>query len=445
MVFSHAVLANQKGLELLLDMPSNLPNDVIGDPGRLRQIITNLIGNAIKFTDKGEIVVKVKEEECIGDDVKLHISVRDTGIGISPSKQLAIFDAFSQADGTMTRKYGGTGLGLAISSQLVDLMGGEIWVESQKDKGSSFHFTIHLKVQKEEKESLLPLEFKNLKNLPVLVVDDNTTNRLLLEIMLKNWNMKPQTVESGTLALATLEKAAKTDSPFKVVIIDAHMPKLDGFTLAEKIQKNASLQNAKTIMLTSAGMPGDAARCRKLGFSAYLTKPVNQSDLLDSIMLTLHPPKKSKVPTQLITKHSLHETPLHTRILLAEDNLINQKLAKKLLEKKGYRLSVADNGKEAFSIWEKGQIDLILMDVQMPKMDGLDTTKAIRKKEIKTGQHIPIIAMTAHAMQEDKRKCFDAGMDAYLPKPLNPEELFDAIENMLPDKNESKESLDKGA
>jgi len=331
MVFSHAILANQKGLELLLDMPLNIQNDVIGDPGRLRQIITNLIGNAIKFTNEGEIAILVKEEERTENDIKLHISVTDSGIGISPAKQLAIFDAFSQADGTMTRKYGGTGLGLAISSQLVELMGGEIWVDSKSGQGSSFHFTIRLKLQKVKKPSQMPLEFKNLNNLPVLVVDDNATNRLLLDKRLNNWKMKPQTVGSGKLVLNILENAAKTKSPFELVIIDAHMPDLDGFSLAEEINKHPHFKDIKTIMLTSAGMPGDAARCRKLGFSAFLTKPVNQSDLLDAIMLTLHPSNKAKVQTQLITKHSLHETPLHIRILLAEDNEINQKLAVRLL------------------------------------------------------------------------------------------------------------------
>ncbi len=428
-VFSHVVTANQKGLELLLDMPSNIPNDVIGDPGRLRQIITNLIGNAIKFTDKGEVLVQVKEEERTEDDIKLHISVTDTGIGISSAQQVAIFDAFSQADGTMARKYGGTGLGLAISSQLVDLMDGEIWVDSRPGKGSTFHFIVRLKLQKIKKQSPIFLEFENIYDLPVLVVDDNTTNRILLEKMLKNWKMKPQAVGNGKSALSFLEKAEKTNSPFKAVIIDAHMPDLDGFALAEKIKKHPLLHDIKTIMLTSAGMPGDAARCRKLGFSAYLTKPVNQSDLLDSIMLTFHPSKKSEEQTQLITKHSLHESPLHFRILLAEDNEINQKLTVRLLEKKGYRVTVANNGQETLWMWEKDPVDLILMDVQMPKMDGFEATMAIRKKEEKTGKHVPIIAMTAHAMPEDKRKCFEAGMDDYLTKPLNPKELFDTIEN----------------
>jgi len=281
-VFSHAVLANQKGVELLLDMPSNIPNDVIGDPGRLRQIITNLIGNAIKFTNKGEVLVRVKEEERTEDDIRLHISVTDTGIGIPPAQQLAIIEAFSQADGTMTRKYGGTGLGLAISSQLVELMDGKIWVDSRPGKGSTFHFTFRLKLQKNKKKSSISLEFENIKNLPVLIVDDNATNRHLIEKMLINWKMKPQAVDCGKAALSILEKASKTDSPFEVVIIDAHMPDLDGFSLAAKINKHPHIQEIKTIMLTSAGMPGDAARCRKLGFSAYLTKPINQTDLLDA-------------------------------------------------------------------------------------------------------------------------------------------------------------------
>ncbi len=430
MVFSHAVLANQKGLELLLDIPSSIPNEVTGDPGRIRQIMTNLIGNAIKFTDKGEVFVRVKEKERTKNDITLKISVSDTGIGISPAQQLVIFDAFTQADSTMARKYGGTGLGLAISSQLVELMDGEIWVDSQQGKGSTFYFTIHLKLQEIEEKSPISLELESIRNLPVLVVDDNATNRLLLENMLKNWKMKPKTASHGKSVISLLEKAGKTESPFKVIIIDAHMPELDGFSLAAKIKKNPNVPDIKTIMLTSAGMPGDATRCRKLGISAYLTKPVNQSDLLDAIMLSLHPTKKLKAQRQLITKHSLHESPLYFRILLAEDNKINQKLAVRLLEKKGYKVIVANDGREAFSMWEMNSVDLILMDVQMPKMDGLETTTAIRKKEEKTGRHVPIIAMTAHAMDEDKRKCFDAGMDNYLSKPLNPKELFDTIEHI---------------
>ncbi len=439
-VFSHVVMANQKGLELLLDMPSNIPNEVIGDPGRLRQIITNLIGNAIKFTNKGEVLVRVKEEERSENDVKLHISVTDTGIGISPAQQVPIFDAFSQADGTMARKYGGTGLGLAISYQLVELMDGEIWVDSRPGKGSTFHFTIRMKLQKIKKKSSISFELENIKNLPVLFVDDNATNRHILKKMLLNWKMKPQTVDSGKAALSILEKASKTDSPFKVAIIDAHMPDLDGFSLVKKINKHPHIQEIKTIMLTSAGMPGDAARCRKLGFSAYLTKPINQSDLLDAIRLSLYPTKKSEEQTQLITKHSLHESSLHFRILLAEDNEINQKLAVRLLEKKGYRVTVANNGQEVLSIWKKNPVDLILMDIQMPKIDGLEATMAIRKNEEKTGKHVPIIAMTAHAMKEDKNKCFEAGMDEYLTKPLDPKELFDTIENKKKEELESRKS-----
>ena len=441
MVFSHSEIANQKGLELFLDIPINIPNYVIGDPGKLRQIVTNLLGNAIKFTSKGKVVVSVIEEERTKDSMKLQFSVTDTGIGISPDKKLVIFDEFSQADSTMARKYGGTGLGLAISSRLVELMGGEIWVDSQPGKGSSFHFTMPLMLQKTKKPSPISFEFDNIYNLPVLIVDDNATNRLLLEKMLNNWKMKPQTVGSGKSALSILEKSAKTISPFRVVIIDAHMPELDGFSLAEQINKHPLLKNIKTIMLTSAGMPGDAARCRELGFSAYLTKPVNQSDLLDALMLTLSPSEESEKQTQLITKHSLNESHFHFRILLVEDNKINQKLTVRLLEKKGYRVTVANNGQEALSIWEKDPIDLILMDVQMPIMDGLEATAAIRVKEEKTGRHVPIVAITAHVMKEDKEKCFDAGMDYYISKPINPKKLFDTIENIKSEEFKSREQL----
>ena len=331
-------------------------------------------------------------------------------------------------------------MGLAISTQLVELMDGDIWVDSQLNKGSTFHFTIRLKLQEIKESTPLSPEIGAIQNIRVLIVDDNATNRTLLEKMLKNWKMKPKTVDSGKNVIKILEEAAKTDSSFQIVIIDAHMPELDGFTLAKTIKKHPQLKDVKTIMLTSAGMPGDAARCRKLGFSAYLTKPVNQSDLLDAIMLTLHPSTKTKEPAQLITRHSLYESPLYFRILLAEDNEINQKLALRLLEKKGYRVTVVNNGEEAVSIWEKNHIDLILMDVQMPKMDGLKATKIIRKREEKTGTHIPIIAMTAHVLQEDKKRCFDAGMDEYLSKPLVPKELIDTIEKIKNKELESRKS-----
>jgi PAS domain S-box-containing protein len=427
-VSSLSLQAHQKSLELVCDIPASIPNNVTGDPGRLRQIITNLVANALKFTEKGEVVVSIREKERTREAIVLHFSVSDTGIGIPMDKQKTIFDVFAQADSSMSRTYGGTGLGLAISSRLVDLMGGKIWVKSEPGKGSTFHFTLRLGLQKTEEKQVTPVESEYLKNMAVLLVDDNTTNRQLLEKTLKNWKMKPHAVECGVKALSALSDAAAAHTPFKLVIIDTQMPGMDGFSLAERIKENPRLSDTTLIMLTSSGMPGDASRCRKLGISAYLTKPVIQSDLLDTIRLALHSSNTPQKTRQLITKHSLRENPLHLHILLAEDNIINQKLAVRLLEKKGHRVIAVTNGQEAVSVWKKYPLDLILMDIQMPKMDGLEAAAAIREREKTTGKHIPIVAMTAHALKEDRDKCTQAGMDDYIPKPLDPTTLFSTLQ-----------------
>ncbi|OGD11061.1 MAG: hybrid sensor histidine kinase/response regulator [Candidatus Aminicenantes bacterium RBG_13_62_12] len=426
-VSSMSLLAEKKGLELAYHIPPDIPDRVVGDPGRLRQVLINLLSNAIKFTAQGEVVVAVEEDYRSENKVGLHFSVRDTGIGIPPEKQKDVFDPFSQVDCSTTRLYGGTGLGLAIAGQLVELMSGKIWVESEPGRGSTFHFTAVLPLQQGGDEDWLPIRLEDINDLPVLVVDDNATNRRILEEMLSSWNMLPTAVESATRAIEELKK--KKDKPFQLILIDANMPGMDGFDLAREIKHRPDLGNVLIMMLSSAGLRGDAALCKQLGISAYLTKPIKQSFLLDAIMLALGASSKKGAETPLITRYTVQKTRKKLSILLAEDNIINQKLAVKVLEKHGHSVKVADNGLEVISALEKESFDCILMDIQMPKMDGFQATGIIRKKEEGTGRHIPIIAMTAHAMKGDKEKCLEAGMDDYVSKPLNPLEMLKKIEN----------------
>jgi PAS domain S-box-containing protein len=423
--------ADQKGLELACQIDRDVPDEVIGDPGRLRQIIVNLVGNALKFTEKGEIVVHVSKEEMNDEDIRLHFVVEDTGIGIPPEKQAMIFDAFTQVDSSTTRKYEGTGLGLAISSQLVRMMGGRIWVESEVGKGSRFHFVIKLGIQKGMVRSLVMDE--SLRGLDVLIVDDNRTNRQILKELLERWEMKPVQARSGEEALSLMHQAADTGKPFSLVLVDTNMPGMDGFTVAGTIKKDAKLSKAAIVMLSSAGRRGDAARCEELGIMGYLTKPIKQSDLLQGIVLAMG---MSKLPTgegRLVTRHTIRESRKHLRILLTEDNPVNQKLAKRILEQWGHTVSIANNGQEAIDMLEKADanFDLILMDVQMPVMGGYEATRKIRSQEKITGNHIPIIAMTAHAMKGDREKTLEAGMDDYVAKPINRDTLFDVIENIV--------------
>jgi len=431
MLSSLALQAHNKGLELAYHVLHDIPERLIGDPGRLRQILINLVNNAIKFTEKGEVVVSIKEVSQTNNKTTLHFAVTDTGTGIPKTQQQLIFDAFIQADGSMARKHGGTGLGLAISKQLVELMGGRIWVESKVGKGSTFNFTVRFGLQRGKAEELIPAILENLKNLRVLLVDDNATHRRILKEMFSNWNMELKAVESGRKALAAIEQARKTGKPFSLFLIDSRMPKIDGFTLAEKIKNNPDLAGASIVMLTSAGVRGDAARCKKLGISAYLTKPIKQSELLDTIMFVIGTSPKRRKQAPLITRHTIMESRQRFRILLAEDNVINQKVAVHILEKKGHKVSVANNGQEVLRTLRKDRFDLILMDVQMPKIDGLEATTSIREKEKETGFHIPIIAMTAHALKGDRERCLDAGMDDYIAKPLKAEELMKKIGNVM--------------
>jgi two-component system sensor histidine kinase/response regulator len=426
-----AIGADNKGFELVYSIPSNIPDSVIGDPGRIRQILVNLLGNAIKFTAKGEIALSAELELKTDNEVCVHFSVTDTGIGIPHEKQAEIFNAFEQADGSTTRVYGGTGLGLTITARLVEMMKGRIWVESEMGKGSVFHFTVWLSLSSEPASKGIPLDVSNLKGINVLVVDDNATNRRILEESLRTWGMKATSVDGGKAALEEMKKGEILGNPFTIVLVDYMMPEMDGFELAEKIKADPSIANTTMIMLTSAGQRGDAARCLELGISAYLLKPINQKQLFETIRGSLQKSHVIQTKPSLLTRHSIRESKRSLNVLLAEDNLINQKLAVSLIQRMGHKVSIAQNGKLALEAIEAEKFDIILMDVQMPEMDGMEATQTIRARERLTGRpRIPIIAMTAHAMAGDRDRCLEAGMDGYISKPVNPQELFEAIENI---------------
>ena len=414
--------AHQKDIELGCHIQSDLPDRVYGDPIRLRQIVINLVGNAIKFTDKGEVMLHVERRHQSASFLDLHFLVSDTGIGIPKEKQELIFEAFEQVDSSTTRKYGGTGLGLSISAELVKLMGGTMWVESKEKQGSRFHFTITLEL-KDADEKHVSTRTNKLVDLPVLVVDDNASNRLILKEILTNWHMKPTLVTSGAECLRAISGREQQD-PFRIVLLDFHMPDMDGFSVAAQIRDNQALQGTKVILLTSSCLPGDSARCRELGIRAYVTKPLKQSELFDAIVTVLaaqETPERSEVPQEIKPSERL------LRVLLAEDNPVNQILAIRILERLGHKVHVANNGKEAFEQAQVENFDLIVMDVQMPEMDGLEATAAIRSAEVTTGKHVPILAMTAHAMKGDRERCISSGMDGYLSKPIRIEELKAAI------------------
>ncbi|HEY6252383.1 MAG TPA: response regulator, partial [Candidatus Angelobacter sp.] len=426
-----ALKAHQKGLELITYVEPDVPEILIGDPVRLRQIFFNLLGNAVKFTDQGEIVLHVWAEENAQSGLRLHFSIRDTGIGIPEARQTIIFEAFSQADSSTTRKYGGTGLGLTITARLISLMGGHIWVESTLGQGSIFHFTAGFGVG--QPQPVQPCEQPcDLKNLPVLIVDDNATNRRILRQIVQQWQMRPTVVDGGQEALALLQHAQANGTPFPLVLTDMQMPDMDGFTLAKRIQDSPALAGATIMMLTSAGQRGDAARCRELGVKAYLTKPIKQSELRAAIVAVLRGNAAAQAANPLVTRHSLREAQHGLRILLAEDNRVNQIVAMRLLEQRGHSVTIAASGLEALAELESRAFDLVLMDVQMPEMDGLEATQAIREKEKISGKHLPIVALTAHSMSGDEQRFLAAGMDAYLAKPLQPRELFATVERFQP-------------
>ena len=422
-----ALRAHEKGLELLCDIQDDVPDNLVADSGRLRQVLVNLVGNAVKFTEKGEVVVSAWMEPQQDDEALLHLAVSDTGIGIPPEKQALIFEAFSQADGSITRKYGGTGLGLTISSNLVQLMGGRIWVESILGQGSTFHFTIQVRVLREDVlEERTPPE---LAGVAVLVVDDNATNRRIFEKTLEKWRMVPTLIDNGVAALAAIRGAAERGTPFKLVLLDANMPGMDGFTVAAELKANTDPATPTVMMLTSSGEPIDSVRCRELGIAAYLVKPVRQAALRDAVLKVLgRRAAAASIPRRSSTTPS-HGLPLN--ILLAEDNVVNQRVAMGLLEKAGHRITLAENGKQAVAAFGSAPFDLILMDMQMPEMGGAEAIAVIRKEELREGGHIPIVAVTAHALKGDRERCLAIGADGYVSKPIAPAELFKEIETVL--------------
>ena len=454
-----------KGLELISYIDHLVPDAVIGDPGRLRQIIINLLGNSVKFTHEGEILFMVKVAEELPDSVKLLFSVSDTGIGIPEDRREAIFKSFIQADGSTTRKYGGTGLGTTISKQLVELMGGKIWIEdsplsiddhqtaaniqqSKRGSGITFLFSIVLGLQKNhlQKNKDATIRYNdaqiNLKGLKVLVVDDNKLNSRILSTMLENWGIVSDTAHKGEDALEAIKVSLGNNSPYALIFLDYNMPGIDGFFVAKQIQKNGWLKHTHIIMLTSIAKKGHAAMCKKLRISSYMPKPVNQSLLFDMIVQTLAQKKEApdnRKKQNLITRHTIKEERGKLNILLAEDNKVNQMVAKKILEKHGHSVTVVDNGRLAVETLEKECYDLVLMDIQMPVMGGIEATKIIRSAKCGTcntekqpsNPCIPIIAVTAHSMKGDKKKFIEAGMNDYVSKPIKPVELFDVIDRMV--------------
>ena len=431
--------AGQKGLEFLCRIDPKAPRYVIGDPTRLRQILINLAGNSVKFTEEGEIVVSVQLAERKGDDLLLHFSVKDTGIGIPKEKQGAVFESFTQAEASTTRKYGGTGLGLAITKQLVELMDGSIGIESEQGKGSTFYFDIPTTIcempEKAKEKPFVP----EIKGLRVLIVDDNLTNRKILRETLSAWKYVSEEAEDGKSALEKLRRSHDKGRPYQLVISDKNMPGMDGFELVEKIRKAPGYAGIPILILSSDRRKDDIKRAKELGVLDFLVKPVRRSRLYDSIINVL----TKKSPEEAIRSRGI-ESALKGKplmILLAEDNLINQKLTVRILEKQGWHPVVANNGREAVELYEKRGFDLILMDVQMPEMDGIEATEKIRNIETiegSMGGHIPIIALTASAFEKDKKRCLAAGMDAYTTKPIKIAELFVVIEKVLNQKEKGK-------
>jgi two-component system sensor histidine kinase/response regulator len=419
--------AEQKGIEFLLDISDDVPDALVGDIGRLRQILVNLVGNAIKFTEKGEVVLKVALDSKSNKNACLRFSVIDTGIGIAPEQQERVFQAFRQADTSTTRRYGGTGLGLAISSRLVDLMGGSITLESEPGKGSVFEFTADFEVEPADSAAQQPAYRPDLAGLRVLVVDDNATNLRILEGMLQGWLMTPTLVSSGEEALAIMT-AAQGDAPFELIITDSHMPGLDGFELVDRIRQLPGVGRPTILMLSSAHGSADIARARALGITVYLTKPVRRSALLSAIRTALG---QSVQPIASVRSgpESRKES-LSLNVLIAEDNKVNRKLAAAIVERAGCTSMVVGNGQEALDALRKERFDLILMDVQMPVMGGLEATRIIRELEAGSGWRTPIIAVTAGAMAGDREACLAAGMDGFVPKPIQSKTLVELMREL---------------
>ena len=419
-----AVKAEERGLEVISDIGPEVVDGVLGDPLRLRQVLSNLVGNAIKFTPAGHVLVQVRERARDGARSTLHFQVTDTGIGIPADKHQAIFEAFSQADGSTTRVFGGTGLGLTISATLVTLMGGEVWLESEPGAGSTFHFTVPYAHAADVIRPLVPRP--DLAGLRVLVVDDNTINRRILMEQLTRWQTRPTDVGDGAAALAALADAAAGGRPFQLVLLDGNMPGMDGFAVAEQIRARPDLAGATIMMLTSSGQYGDVARCLDLGIAAHLTKPVGADELQSAIGRAVQ--ERPSAASAQAGRPQIESALQPLRILLAEDNVVNQRVAVGLLSRRGHDVTVASNGAEALAALDAHTFDLVLMDVQMPVMGGLEATEKIRRRERTSGGHTRIVAMTAHAMRGDRDRCLAAGMDAYLSKPIDPATLFAVVE-----------------
>jgi signal transduction histidine kinase/DNA-binding response OmpR family regulator/HPt (histidine-containing phosphotransfer) domain-containing protein len=428
-----APLAHRKGLELTYDVAPDVPDGLNGDPARLGQIVLNLIGNAIKFTEQGEVSARIDVVEASGDGVLLHVAVTDTGIGIPQDRQQLIFGAFTQADTSTTRRYGGTGLGLTICERLVGMMGGRIWVESQVGQGSTFHFAVRLALARQPLARRAAEDLAVLRGLPVLAVDDNETNRRFLSALLASWGAEPTLAAGGREALVALEAARSADRRFRLILLDARMPGTDGFAVAERIRREGDLAGATVMLLTSDLQKGDLGRCRELGIARTLIKPVTPSELLDAILLALAEPGHSTATDAATAGRSVSGPSRQLRVLVAEDNTVNQRLIVRLLEKLGHSAVVAGNGQEVLAALDKRTWDLVVMDVQMPEMDGFTATAEIRRREAATpGRHTPIVALTAHAMRGDRERCLAAGMDDYLTKPVTLERLSGALARLFP-------------
>ena len=464
-----AVHAYEKGLEMICLIEPEVPALLRGDPGRLRQIITNLIGNAIKFTAQGEVALHATLDNEDNGMVMIRFAVKDTGLGMPADKLDVLFNPFTQADSSTTRKFGGTGLGLSISKQLCEMMGGQIGVESKEGKGSTFWFTARLNKQPTGREmEIATPDNVSLKGLRILAVDDNATNRRVVAGILSPWECRHEEVADAKTALDRLGAAAASGDPFRIAILDMVMPEMDGEILGRMIKDDPALRDTVLVMMTSIGTRGDADRFEKAGFSVYLTKPVKRSQLFNCLMTAIgRKPSDQTLPNRIITRHTVAEkSKQKMRILLAEDNIINQKVALKLLEKLGYRADVVADGLEALKALEMIHYDLVLMDVQMPEMDGLEATGEIRKREELIAQkkdadfsdgfsvlsfqhsarsnHIPIIAMTAHAMEGDRDMCLKAGMDDYLTKPIRPGKFAETIARWIPDNAATEQDLTGG-
>jgi signal transduction histidine kinase/CheY-like chemotaxis protein len=431
-VKSMANSAHKKGLELTLQLDPDVSLDLLGDSNRLRQILLNLIGNAIKFTETGEVSVTVSVAEASEDGPRLHFSVHDTGIGLSAEQQSQLFRPFQQANSSTTRQYGGTGLGLAISSRLVELMGGEIWIDSALGTGSTFHFTVRLARAAAPPESSIGKSWEDLRRLRVLIIDDNATNRRILQQMTLRWEMQPELADSGPAALEQLRSTARTGRRFDLILLDEQMPGMDGFEVIEHLRAEAASYGTAIMMLTSSDQSASAARCRQQGIPIYLTKPTRIGELFAAIQMALGNAEEEQAPMTnppaigLSELSELSEGSLN--ILVAEDNQVNQKIAAAMLGKMGHRVTLAVNGAEAVAKWGEGNFDLIFMDMQMPEMDGLEATRQIRSQEDAKGRHIAIIAMTANAMSGDRERCVASGMDDYVSKPISRRSLEEAIE-----------------